>query len=85
MLKIRLSRLESRKRINASRIVVVDSRKKRSNHGKENLGFYQPQSSTYLSIDLLRVEYWIARGAQCTERVRKLVDIARKNSQYVRN
>ena len=63
------------------RIVVIDSRSRRSGHYIEQVGHYHPQTegSGRLEINNERAEYWIKVGAQPTDRVAKLlkeVDVA---------
>jgi small subunit ribosomal protein S16 len=61
-------------------VVVTDSR--RSVGGSlEQLGFFNPVArgaSQELRLDLARVEHWMARGAQPSERVAQLLKAYRK-------
>ena len=75
MVKIRLMRLGA-KRNPHYRIVVVDSRKKRSSDYIESLGYYDPRGTveTPLKLDGERAKHWLDRGAQPTETVVKLLE-----------
>jgi small subunit ribosomal protein S16 len=60
------------------RIVAADSRAPRNGRFIEILGAYDPrQEPSVVKIDVAKAEGWIAKGAQPTERVAKLLDIAR--------
>lgn len=75
MVVIRLARGGSKKRPFYS-INVADSRMPRDGRFIERVGFFNPvargQEET-LRLDLERVEYWVSKGAQPTERVVKLI------------
>ena len=62
-------------------VVVTDSR--RAGGGSlEQLGFFNPVArgaSEELRLDLARVEHWLARGAQPSERVAQLLKAYRKS------
>jgi len=75
MVKIRLTRIGS-KRNPHYRIVVVDSRKKRSSDYIEQLGYYDPRGTTPepLRLDSERAAHWLAVGAQPTETVVRLLE-----------
>lgn len=75
MVKIRLTRIGS-KRNPHYRIVVVDSRKKRSADYIEQLGYYDPRETTAtpLKIDGERAAHWLKVGAQPTETVVRLLE-----------
>ena len=60
------------------RVVVADSRSPRDGRAIEEIGYYNPRESTEFSIDVERAEYWIARGAQPSERVLSLLKRAKK-------
>ena len=75
MVGIRLSRHGAKKRPFYN-IVVTDRRNKRNGRFIERLGFYNPiatggEQSLKLALD--RVDYWLARGARPSERVRQLI------------
>jgi len=75
MVKIRLARTGAKKRP-FSHIVVADQRKSRDGRYIERLGFFNPVAvggERPLKINVERVEYWQAQGAQLSERVLKLV------------
>lgn len=75
MLKIRLFRT-GKKNQPSYRIVITEARRKRDGKYVENLGFYNPLTDPYaLEYKKDRVEYWISKGAQPTETVRKLLKI----------
>ena len=74
--KIRLSRHGSNKNP-IYRVVVADSRVPRDGRTLEEIGRYNPQMQPSLvEIDTDRAREWIARGAQPTDTVRKLLKIA---------
>jgi len=64
-------------------VVVTDSR--RAGGGSlEQVGFFNPVargSSEELRLDLARVDHWVARGAQPSERVAQLLKSYRKTHQ----
>jgi len=73
LLKIRLSRYGS-KHNPWYRIVVADSKIKRDGKYVEKIGYYNPRMQPkVLEINLERFKYWITKGAQPTESVKKLV------------
>ena len=76
MVKIRLSRHGSKKNP-IYRVVVADSREPRDGKTLEEIGRYNPQMEPSLvEIDADRAQAWIAKGAQPTEQVAKLLKIA---------
>ncbi len=75
MVKIRLARGGAKKRP-FYHIVVADSRKKRDGGHIERVGFFNPVArgqEPRLKLDLERIEFWRARGAQLTDRVEALI------------
>ncbi len=75
MVVIRLSRTGAKRRP-FYKITVADSRNARDGRFIERVGFYNPIASGQeeaLRLDLERVEYWIGKGAQPTDRVKQLV------------
>lgn len=57
------------------RIVVADARSPRDGRNVEEVGRYNPMVDPYfVSIDMEKVDAWIAKGAQPTETVAKLID-----------
>jgi small subunit ribosomal protein S16 len=79
MVKIRLSR-GGAKKSPFYYIVVSDSRNARDGRRIEHVGFFNPLArgkEERLRVDLGRVEYWHAEGAQMSDRVKSLVSQAR--------
>lgn len=75
MVSIRLSRAGAKKRP-FYHLVVTDSRNRRDGRYIERLGFFNPLAKGNdegLRIDLARVQYWIGRGAQPSDRVASLL------------
>ena len=80
MVVIRLARGGSKKRP-FYHIHVADSRSPRDGRFIERLGFFNPVARGQEApsrIDLERVEYWIGKGAQPSERVASLIKEAKK-------
>ena len=73
--RIRLRRVGSKK--NAIwRVVVADQRSPRDGRFIENVGQYNPQTDpSTINLDEDRVRAWLAKGAQPTDTVRKLLKI----------
>ena len=58
------------------RVVVADQRSKRDGRVIETVGHYNPQTNpSTITIDEPRVRDWLARGAQPSSTVRKLLRI----------
>ena len=74
MLAIRLMRMGAKKRP-SYRIVVKEKLSKRDGAYLENLGTYNPigKEGSEVNLNAERVEYWLSRGAQPTETVRRLI------------
>ena len=73
--KIRLARVGSKKNP-IYRVVVADSRSPRDGAALEYIGRYNPQTDpSTINLDEDRVRAWLAKGAQPTETVRKLLKI----------
>lgn len=73
MLAIRLMRMGAKKRP-SYRVVVKEKLSKRDGAYLENLGTYNPtQQPAEIKLDAERVQYWLARGAQPTETVSRLI------------
>ncbi len=75
MVTIRMARGGAKKRPFYN-IVVTDSRNRRDGSFIERLGFFNPIAAgneERLRIDRARVEYWISKGAQASERVASLL------------
>ena len=78
MVTIRLSRTGAKKRP-FYHIVVTDSRNARDGRFIERLGFFNPVaqgSEEKLRINRGRVDHWIGRGAQPSDRVSQLLEQA---------
>ena len=76
MVRIRLMRLGKRHRP-FYRIVVVDSRKKRTGAYIESLGYYDPLTDpATVKVDVDKAVEWIMKGAQPSETARKLLSKA---------
>src|SRR6201999_2782099 len=62
-------------------VVVTDSRKRQGGLSLEHVGFFNPiarKNETKLRLDLPRIDYWLGKGAQPSERVAHLVSDYRK-------
>jgi len=82
MVSIRLARGGSKKRP-FYHVVVSDSRSPRDGRYIERVGFYNPVArgqEQALRIDESRIDYWVSKGAQLSERVANLVKGARKTA-----
>lgn len=73
MLMIRLARIGARKQP-YYRVVVIEKERARNGRSVEVVGTYNPRT-TPASVDLKRerIDYWVSKGAQCSDRVRKLI------------
>ena len=73
MLMIRLARIGARKQP-YYRVVVIDKERARNGRSVEVVGLYNPRSNP-ATIDLKRerIEYWVSKGAQLSETVRRLL------------
>ena len=75
MVTIRLARGGAKKRP-FFHIVVTDSRSPRDGRYLERVGFFNPVAvgqETPLRIDRERVAFWVAQGAQTSDRVASLL------------
>ena len=62
------------------RIVVKEKQSKRDGAYLENLGTYNPtRDPAEVKLKSDRVQYWISKGAQPTDTVRRLIKQAAKN------
>lgn len=80
MVRIRLARGGAKKRP-FYHLVVTDKRNPRDGRYIERLGFFNPIAvggEQKLRVDSERAQYWIARGAQPSERVARLLQQAAK-------
>ena len=58
------------------RVVVADQRSPRDGRFIENVGQYNPQTEpSTINLDEERIRAWLAKGAQPTDTVRKLLKI----------
>ena len=78
-LKIRLTRGGAKKRP-YYRIVVADSRSPRDGRFIEKIGSYDPMkakdAADRVVLDIEKVQAWLAKGAQPTDRVLRFLDAA---------
>jgi small subunit ribosomal protein S16 len=71
--RIRLARVGSKKNP-VYRVVVADSRSPRDGRFIEIIGRYNPQSDpSIIDLDEAKVKDWIAKGAQPSDSVRRLL------------
>lgn len=81
--KIRLARHGAKKRP-YYRVVVADGRMPRDGRYIEEVGRYNPLSTPkVIDINLEKVDEWVAKGAQPTNAVAHLIDIARTGEPVV--
>jgi small subunit ribosomal protein S16 len=72
VLMIRLARTGARKQPHY-RIVVIEKARARNGRPVEVVGTYNPRTNpTSVELKRDRVEYWVSKGAQMSERVNKL-------------
>ncbi|MGY1409904.1 MULTISPECIES: 30S ribosomal protein S16 [unclassified Luteimonas] len=74
MVKIRLTRGGAKKRP-FYHIIVTDSRSARDGRNIERLGYYNPVAQgaeERIVLDTARVDHWVSKGAQLTDKVRNL-------------
>ena len=78
-MKIRLARGGSKKRPHYA-IVAADSRRPRDGRFIEKLGTYAPMlpkdSEDRVKMNMERVQYWMSKGAQPTDRVSRMLEAA---------
>jgi small subunit ribosomal protein S16 len=85
MVKIRLSRGGAKGRP-FYHIVVTDQRNARDGRNIERVGFFNPIAAgkeTRLQLDTERVNAWVAKGAQVSDKVRFLLKEAGKQTKVV--
>ncbi len=71
--RIRLTRVGGRKNP-IWRVVIADQRSKRDGRVIETVGHYNAQTEpSTIVLDEVRVKDWLARGAQPTDTVKKLL------------
>jgi small subunit ribosomal protein S16 len=74
--RIRLTRLGKKKQP-VYRVVVADGRAPRDGRYIEQIGRYDPrQEPSVVEINAERAAYWLGRGAQPSEPVRRLLEVA---------
>ena len=74
MLMIRLARFGARKQPHY-RVVVIEKERARNGRSIEIVGTYNPRTNpATVSLKQDRIEYWTGKGAQLSDRVKKLVD-----------
>ena len=80
--KIRLTRVGKKKQP-SYRVVVMDSRKPRDGKYIEQIGRYDPrQEPSLIEINNERALDWLHKGAQPTDRARKLLEITGAWAQF---
>lgn len=77
--KIRLAR-HGAKKAPYYRVVVADSRARRDGRYIEQVGTYNPCTTpAAVTLDLEKIDKWIADGAQPTDTVTRLINNQRQN------
>ena len=80
--KLRLTRVGKTKQPQY-RVIAADSRRARDGRFIEILGQYNPRTEpSYLKIDNDKAVEWLMKGAQPTERVKKLLEISGAWAQF---
>jgi small subunit ribosomal protein S16 len=80
MVSIRLSRGGSKRRP-FYQVVVSDSRSSRDGRYIERVGFFNPGASGATEeyrLDTDRIDYWLSKGAQPSDRVASLIKAVKK-------
>lgn len=80
MVSIRLSRAGAKKSP-FYHLVVTDSRNRRDGRYLERVGYFNPVGKAHeenLRVDLERVDFWLNRGAQPSDRVAALLHASRR-------
>ena len=75
MVTIRLARGGQKKRP-FYHMVVTDSRNRRDGRYLERVGFFNPTAKgqeVRLNVNQDRIDHWVSKGAQTSERVAKLI------------
>ena len=81
MVTIRLAR-HGAKKSPFYHVTVADHARARDGRFVERVGFYNPVAkgqAESLRLDLDRIDYWMGVGAQPSDRVKKLISMARKH------
>lgn len=85
---IRLSRAGAKKRP-FYRLVVADSRFPRDGRFIERVGTYDPKkpkdSPERVKLELERIKYWLSKGAQPSDRIKRFLDAAGVLKREARN
>ena len=69
---IRLARMGARKKP-FYRVIVIEKDRARNGRAIEIVGTYNPRTATpHLDLKRERIEHWVGKGAQLSERVEKL-------------
>jgi small subunit ribosomal protein S16 len=82
MVTIRLTRRGARNQP-YYHVVVTDHRKRQGGKSLELVGFFNPKArknETPMRLDLPRIDYWVSKGAQLSERVDALAKAYRKQA-----
>jgi small subunit ribosomal protein S16 len=82
MVTIRLTRRGARNQP-YYHVVVTDHRKRQGGKSLELVGFFNPvarKTEPKMRLDLARIEFWVSKGAQQSERVVQLVKDYRKQA-----
>ena len=82
MVTIRLTRRGARNQP-YYHVVVTDHRKRQGGKSLELVGFFNPvarKSEPKMRLDLARIDFWVSKGAQQSERVVALVKDYRKQA-----
>jgi small subunit ribosomal protein S16 len=82
MVTIRLTRRGARNQP-YFHVVVTDHRKRQGGKSLEMVGFFNPtarKSEPKIRLDIPRIDYWLSKGAQQSERVSALVKAYRKQA-----
>jgi small subunit ribosomal protein S16 len=82
MVTIRLTRRGARNQP-FFHVMVTDSRKRQGGAALENVGYFNPiarRGEPKLKLDLPRIDYWVGKGAQQSDRVRHLIASYRKQA-----
>lgn len=80
--KMRLIRVGKTKQP-SYRVVVIDGRSPRDGRYLEQIGRYDPrQEPSLIEINTEKAVEWLQRGAQPTDRVRKLLDVSGALARY---
>ena len=85
MVRIRLARHGSKKNP-FYHITVADQRRSRDGRFIERVGYFNPVAkgnAQEYRIEMDRVDYWLSKGAQPTDMVKKLVSRAREENVEV--